>query len=83
VDCSVKNQYIEEELHGISLDLRDLEGELFNIKIQHEINLAPMKNYIGEWFKKEIDKLTNAGKEAVEMVPITVNEENKRTTTSK
>jgi hypothetical protein len=33
VDYSVKNQDIEEVLHGISIDLRDLEGELFNIKI--------------------------------------------------
>jgi hypothetical protein len=32
-DYSVKNQDIEEILHGISIDLRDLEGELFNIKI--------------------------------------------------
>jgi hypothetical protein len=46
VDYSVKNQNIEEALHGISLDLRDLEGELFNIKIRHEINMAPMKSYI-------------------------------------
>jgi hypothetical protein len=30
---SVKNQDIEEILHGISIDLYDLEGELFNIKI--------------------------------------------------
>jgi uncharacterized protein YeeX (DUF496 family) len=35
VDYSVKNQDIEEALHGISNDLRDLEGELFNIKIWH------------------------------------------------
>jgi hypothetical protein len=69
VDYSVKNQDIEEALHGISLDLRDLEGELFNIKIRHEINMAPMKNYIEEWFKKAIDKLTNEGKETVETVP--------------
>jgi hypothetical protein len=54
VDYFVKNQDIEEELHGISLDLRDLEGELFNIKIRHEINVAPMKSYIEEWFKKEL-----------------------------
>jgi hypothetical protein len=43
VDYSRKNQDIEEALHGISLDLRDLEGEIFNIKIWHEINVAPMK----------------------------------------
>jgi hypothetical protein len=36
----------EEILHGISIDLRELEGELFNIKIRNEINVAPMKNYI-------------------------------------
>jgi hypothetical protein len=83
VDYSVKNQDIEEAIHGISLDLRDLEGELFNIKIKHEINVAPMKSYIEDWFRKEIDKLTKEGKETVETVPITINEDNKRTTTSK
>jgi hypothetical protein len=73
VDYSVKNQDIEEALHGISLDLRDLEGELFNIKIHREINVAPMKNYIEEWFKKAIDKLTNKGQETVETVHVTIN----------
>jgi hypothetical protein len=83
VDYSVKNQDIEEILHGISIDLRDLEGELFNIKIWHEINVAPMKSYIEEWFKKAIDKLTNEGQEAVETVPVTVDENDKRTSTRK
>jgi hypothetical protein len=37
-----------------------------------------MKNYIEHWFKKAIDKLTKEGQEAaVEMVLITVNEDNK------
>jgi hypothetical protein len=75
---SMKNQDIEEALHGISLDLRDLEGELFKIKIRHEINVAPMKIYIEEWFKKVINKLTNEGKEVVETVPVTVDENDKR-----
>jgi hypothetical protein len=83
VDYSVKNQDIEEAVHGISLDLRDLERDLFNIKIWNEINVASMNMYIKEWFKKSIDKLTNEGKETVETVPVTVNEENKRTTTRK
>jgi hypothetical protein len=79
----VKNQDIEEVVHGISLDLRDLEGELFNIKIRLEMNVAPMKNYIEDWFKKTIDKLTKERQEAVETVPIIVNEDNKRTIISK
>jgi hypothetical protein len=83
VDYSVKNQDIEDEIHGISRDLRDLEGKLFNIKIMHLINVAPMKNYIEDCFKKAIEKLTKEGQEEVEMVSITANEDNKRTTKSK
>jgi hypothetical protein len=83
VDYFVKNRDIEEALQGISLDLRDLEGELFNIKIPNEINVAPMKSYIEEWFKKFIDKLTNGGQETVEMVPVTIDENDKRTLASK
>jgi hypothetical protein len=78
------NQDIEEAIHGISHDLIYLEGELFNIKIRHEINVVPMKSYIEDWFKKAIDKLTKEGKETiVETVLITFNEENKRTSESK
>jgi hypothetical protein len=79
----MKNQDIEEAIHGIYLNLRDLEGELFNIKIRHEIKVAPMKRYIEDWFSKAIDKLTKEGKEIVETVPVTVNEDNKRISTSK
>jgi SOS response regulatory protein OraA/RecX len=84
IDYSMKNQYIEESIHGISHDLRDLEGELFNIKIRHKINVAAMKNYIEDWFKREIDKLTKEGQETtVEIVLVTISKENTRTTTSK
>jgi hypothetical protein len=60
-----------------------LEGELFNIKIRHEINVTPIKNCIEDWFKKAIEKLTKAGQEIVEMVLITINEYNKRIAASK
>jgi len=56
---------------------------LFNIKIRHEIDVAPMKTYIKEWFKKAIDKLINEGQEAVDTVPITVNDNDKRTSARK
>jgi hypothetical protein len=42
-----------------------------------------MKSYIEEWFKKAIDKLTNEGKETIETVLVTVDENDKRTSTSK
>jgi len=44
--------------------------------------VAPMKRYIEEWFKKAIDKLTNEGKEAVETIPLTFDENNKSTSGS-
>jgi hypothetical protein len=42
-----------------------------------------MKSYIEYWFKKAIDKLTNEGKESIETILVTFNEENKRTTARK
>jgi hypothetical protein len=42
-----------------------------------------MESYIEDWFRKEIDKLTKEGQETIETVPITINEDNKKTTTSK
>jgi hypothetical protein len=42
-----------------------------------------MKGYIKEWFKNSIEKLANEGQEEVEMVPVTVDENDKRTSTSK
>jgi hypothetical protein len=33
VDYSIKNQDIKEALQNLSIDIRDLESELFNIKI--------------------------------------------------
>jgi hypothetical protein len=56
---------------------------LFKIKIRHEIHVAPMKKYIEEWFKKAINKLTNKGHEIVDTVLVTINEDDKRTSTSK
>jgi hypothetical protein len=82
VDYSMKNQDIEA-VHGIYTDLRDLEGELFNIKIQHEIKVTPMKIYIEYWFIKAIDKLAKQGKEIVDTIIVTVNQDNKRKSTRK
>jgi hypothetical protein len=57
----IKNKDIQEALHNLSIDLRDLEIEFLNIQIQHEINVAHMRSYIEEWFKKVVDQITNEG----------------------
>jgi hypothetical protein len=83
VDYSMKNQDIEDALWNIFINIRELEGDLFNIKIRHEINVAPMRSYNEEWFKKDIDKLTDEGQREVEMVPVTIDEIHQRTSESK
>jgi uncharacterized protein YpbB len=52
-----KNEYIEETLHQISFELRELEGTIFDIKIREEINVAPMKEYIENWLKQSLIKI--------------------------
>jgi hypothetical protein len=61
VGYAITNQDIQEALHNLSIDLRDLEIEFFNIKIRHEKNVEPMRSYIEEWLKKVVDQITNVG----------------------
>jgi hypothetical protein len=46
MDYSTHNEEIEHSLHSISMDLRKLENDLYDIEIWDEINMAPMKSYI-------------------------------------
>jgi hypothetical protein len=60
-----------------------LEGELFDVKIKHEINVVPMKDCIEEWFRKYLIKITKENQEAtVSVVLETVSKEDKRTPTT-
>jgi len=45
-----KTEYIEDTLHQLSIDLRELEGKLFDIKVRYEIIVAPMREY-KNWLK--------------------------------
>jgi hypothetical protein len=69
VHYSIKNQDIQETLHNLFIDLRDLETEFFNIKILHEINVAPTRSYIEEWFKKVVTSLLMKGKGCLRRFP--------------
>jgi hypothetical protein len=57
LDYVAHNEEIEQSLHSISMDLRKLENDLYNIEIRDEINMAPMKIYIEEWFQQRMDSL--------------------------
>jgi hypothetical protein len=79
VDYSVQNEEIDQAMRNISIDLRELENDLFNIKIWDEINMAPMRGCIEEWLQRAIEKLTNKGQQAVGMIPVIVDNNNKKT----
>jgi hypothetical protein len=82
VDYSTHNEEIEQALHSISMDLRKLENELFDIEIQDEINVAPMRSYIEEWFQRRMDKLIDEGQQPVGTIPVVVDDNNKNASAS-
>ena len=54
VKYSTQNEEIHQALCNLSIDFRELENDLFNIKIQNEINAAPMRSYIEEWLERQL-----------------------------
>jgi hypothetical protein len=82
LDYSTHNEEIEQALHSISMDLRKLENELFDIEIRDEINVAPMRSYIEECFQQRMDKLIDEGQQLVGTIPMVVDDINKNASAS-
>jgi hypothetical protein len=53
LDYASHNEEIEQTLHSISMDLRKLENDLYDIEIWDETNIAPMKIYMKNGSKRE------------------------------
>ena len=64
------------------MDLRKLENDFYDIEIQDEINMAPMRSYIEEWFQRRMDNLIQEGQQPIDMIPVTVDDNNKNTSAS-
>ena len=77
MDYSTQNEEIEQALRNLSINLRELEKEIFNTKIWDEISVAPLRGYIEEWLQREIDKLTDKGQQVVGMIRVAVDDNNK------
>ena len=82
VDYSIHNEEIEQALHSISMDLRKLENEFFDIEISDEINVAPVRSYIEEWLQRRMDKLTDEGQQPVGTILVVIDENNKKSSAS-
>jgi hypothetical protein len=73
----------DQDLRNLSIDLRELEKELFNIKIWNEINVASLRSYIEEWVQRAMKQVVNERQQAVGMIPIVVNDSNKKASARK
>jgi hypothetical protein len=82
LDYATHNEEIEQSLHSISMDLRKLENDLYDIEIRDEINMAPMKSYIEEWFQQRMDNLVQEGQQPVDRTPLTIDDSNKNASAS-
>jgi hypothetical protein len=60
-----KNDDIEDTLHQLTMEFKDLKKELFNIKVRQEITVAPMREYIENWLKNALIKITESDKEKI------------------
>jgi len=53
-----KNEEIKDSLHKLSIDLRELESTLFDIKVINEITISSMREYKENWLKQSLIKIT-------------------------
>jgi hypothetical protein len=53
-----KNEDIEDTLHQLWIDFREMENTFFDIRVRHEIIFARMREYIENWLKQALIKIT-------------------------
>jgi hypothetical protein len=66
-----RNEDIETTLQNLSIDLREFENELFNIKVKQGVTIVPLREYIEEWLKRALIKITETPTEVVNTDHIT------------
>jgi hypothetical protein len=59
VGYSVQNRDIDQALRNLSIDLSELEKELFSIKIWNDINVAPLRSYIEEFVETDLKRVAD------------------------
>jgi hypothetical protein len=56
---------ILDTFHQLSLDIKELENELFETKTKHEIMVSSMREYIEQWLRKDLVKTTKMDQQKV------------------
>jgi hypothetical protein len=52
-------------LHQLLINFKDPESTLFDIKFMQEIIVAPMRDYIENWLKQALIKITEEDQEEI------------------
>jgi ribosomal protein L29 len=52
-----KNEYIDNTLENLSIDLREIKKDLFNAKVKQELIVSPLRDFIQEWLNNSIAKI--------------------------
>jgi hypothetical protein len=58
VEYTNKNEDIENILQNLFVDFREIEKELFNVKIKQEVIVSPLRDFIQEWLNNSIAKIS-------------------------
>jgi hypothetical protein len=83
VDYSVHNKKINQALRNLSIDFKELEYELFNIKIRNDISVAPMRSYIEEWLESKLKQIVEERQQTLTMIPVVVDDINEKASARK
>jgi hypothetical protein len=59
VKYAVQNEEIHLALSNLSIDFRELENDIFNIKIRNEIKVTPIRGYIEEWLERQLKQVVD------------------------
>jgi hypothetical protein len=63
-----RNDEVDDMLHQSEMDLMEFENQLFEIKMKHEIIVAPLREYIKEWLKKALIRITEPENQEIVVV---------------
>jgi len=79
-----KKEDVEDMLHLLSFDHKELENEIFESKNKHEIMVSPMREYIEQWLRNSLVKITEKYQQEVNntIIPPPSQQPTKDTSTS-
>jgi hypothetical protein len=80
-----KNEDQVDINYQLGFELKDIEDELFDLNINHELMVAPLQEYIEQWLYNALVRITDPeSQETITTVRTTPTKQNiKKTSTSK